>query len=54
MSPTFDVNFMDWFDPWEIKNNVVKKGPKIIMKIYCVLFTCADTHAVHLNIYVDY
>ena len=51
ISPTFDVNFLDLFDPSEIKNDVVKKGPK---KIYDVLFTFYDTHAVHKNVSVDY
>ena len=54
VSPSFSVTCMDLFGPYEIRDDCVKKGPRIYKKVYGVLFTCASTRAVHLDIAVDY
>ena len=54
VSPSFSMTCMDLFGPFEIRDDCVKKGPRIYKKVYGVLFTCASTRAVHLDIAVDY
>ena len=45
---------MDLFGPMMIRDDVVKRGPRLFKKIYGVLFTCTSTRAVYLNIASDY
>ena len=54
MLPSFTVTCMDLFGPFEIKDDVVKKGPKKIKKVWGVVYTCASTRAVHLDVAIDY
>ena len=52
--PSFAVTCMDLFGPYDIRDDCVKKGPRIYKKVYGVIFTCASTRAVHLDVAVDY
>ena len=54
MLPAFAVVSMDLFGPLEIKDDVVKRGPKTVKKVWGVLYTCVSTRAVHLDIAIDY
>ena len=54
MLPSFSVTCMDLFGPYEIRDDCVKKGPRIYKKVYGVIFTCASTRAVQLDIAVNY
>ena len=45
---------MDLFGPYEIRDDCVKKGPRIYKKVYGVIFACASTRAIQLDIAVDY
>ena len=46
ISPAFLCVAMDLFRPWEVKNDVVQRGPKKLRKIWGVAFTCMATRAV--------
>ena len=54
MLSSFSVLCMDLFAPQEIRDDCVKKGPKIFKKVWGVLFTCVLTRAVHLDMLIDY
>ena len=54
MLPSFSVTCMDLFGPYEIRDDCIKKGPRVYKKVYGVIFTCASTRAVQLDIAVDY
>ena len=45
---------MDLFGPIMIKDSVVKRGPRSNKKVYGVLFVCASTRAVYIDIAEDY
>ena len=51
--PLIPIEYMELFGPWEIKDDIAKKSPKKIKKVYRVLFTCATTHAVYLEVTQD-
>ena len=50
MLPSFSVVCIDLFGPQDIRDDVVKKGPRKYKKIY----TCTSTRAVHLDVATDY
>ena len=52
-SKAFLVTTLDIFGPIVIKDSCVKKGPRIHKKVYGVLFTCASSRAVVLDIADD-
>ena len=55
MLPAFAVVGMDLpSGPQEIKDDVIKRGPKKIKKVWIVIFTCLSTRAVHVDIVADY
>ena len=54
MLPAFAIVSMDLFGPLEIKDDVVKRGPKTMKKVWGVVYTCVSTRAVHLDIAIDY
>ena len=54
MLPPFSTVAMDLFGPQEIKDDVVKKGPRKYKKVWGVVFTCTSTRAVHLDVATDY
>jgi len=54
IQPSFSVVIMDLFGPMEIRDDCVKKGPRVMKKVWGVVFTCAFTRAVHLDVAIDY
>ena len=54
ISAAFSAVCMDLFGPIIIKDDCVKKGPKIYKKVFGVLFTCTASRAVHLDVATDY
>ena len=54
MLPSFSVTCMDLFGPYEIRDDCIKKGPRVFKKVYGVIFTCPSTRAIHLDVAVDY
>ena len=54
MSAAFSAVCMDLFGPIVIKDDCVKKGPRIHKKVFGVLFTCTASRAVHLDVATDY
>ena len=54
ISPAFLCVAMDLFGPWEVKDDIIQKGPKILRKIWGVVFTCMATRAVYTDVSVDY
>ena len=53
-SPPWSVVLMDLFGPVVIRDDCVKKGPRIMKKVWGVLYSCAVTRAVHLDVAIDY
>ena len=45
---------MDLFGPLIIRDECVKKSPRIYKKVYGVLYTCTRTRGVYLDICSDY
>ena len=45
---------MDLFGPWEIKDDIIKRGPKKIRKIWGIVYTCMSTRAVYVDVSIDY
>ena len=54
MLPPFVVTGMDLLRPQEVRDEVVKRGPKCTKKVWIVIFTCLSTIAVQLDIATDY
>ena len=54
MSPPFSVCLVDLFGPLEIRDDCVKKGPRVYKKVWGIVFSCASTRAVHLDVSIDY
>ena len=50
----FEVATLDLFGPLTLKDSVVRRGPRVKKKVYGVLFTCAASRAVQLDIAEDY
>ena len=54
MMPAWSSVNMDLFGPLTIRDDCVKKGPRVYKKVYGVLFACTRTRGVHLDIATDY
>ena len=54
MSPAFTTVAMDLFGPWEIKDDIIKRGPRKIRKIWGIVYTCMSTRAVYIDVSIDY
>ena len=54
MSPPFSCVLMDLFGPFIIKDDCIKRGPRTSKKVWGLLFSCASTRAIHLDVAVDY
>ena len=52
--PPYAVIGKDLLGPQEIKDEVVKRGPKRTKKVWIVIFTCLSTRAVQLDIATHY
>ena len=54
MLPPFSVVCMDLFGPLEIRDDCVKRGPRIFKKVYGVVYSCTSTRAIYIDIAIDY
>ena len=54
ISPPFSSVLMDLFGPFLIRDDCVKKGPRVHKKVWGVLFSCCSTRAIHIDVAVDY
>ena len=54
MSPAFSCVAMDLFGPWEVKDDIIQRGPKRLRKIWGVVYTCMATRAVYIDVAIDY
>ena len=45
---------MDLFGPVEIRDEVIKRGPRTCKKVWLVIFVCTRTRGVYLDICTDY
>ena len=52
--PAWSSVNMDLFGPLTIRDDCVKKGPRVYKKVYGVLFACTRTRGVYLDIATDY
>ena len=52
--PAWTCVNMDLFGPVIIRDDCVKKGPRIMKKVWGVLYTCTRTRAIWLDIAIDY
>ena len=50
IQPAFTVVGCDLWGPIDIKDDVVKRGPRVIKKVWGVLLTCMATRAIYLDI----
>ena len=53
-SPAFTAVCMDLFGPVTIRDDCIKKGPRIYKKVWGVIYACAATRAVYLDVSIDY
>ena len=54
ISPPFSYVLMDLFGPFTVRDDCIKKGPRVQKKVWGVVFSCASTRAVQLDIAVNY
>ena len=54
IQPAWSSVNMDLFGPILIKDECVKKGPRVRKKVYGVLYTCTLTRGVHLDVATGY
>ena len=52
--PAWSAVNMDLFGPIMIRDDCVKKGPRIYKKVYGVIYACTRTRGVYLDIAIDY
>ena len=52
--PPFSCVLMDLFGPIWIKDDCVKRGPRIKKKVWGVVFSCSSTRAVYIDVAVNY
>ena len=53
-APAFQSVCLDLFGPIIIRDDCVKKGPRVMKKVYGVVITCTATRAVYLDVAIDY
>ena len=54
VKPAWTSVNMDLFGPYLIRDDCVKRGPRIYKKGWGVIFTCTLTRGVHLDVAMDY
>ena len=54
IQPPFTNCLMDLFGPIVIKDDCVKRGPRVHKKVWGIVFTCASTRALYLDVATDY
>ena len=52
--PAWSCVNMDLFGPITIRDDCVKKGPRVNKKVWGVVYTCTLTRGVYIDIAVDY
>ena len=52
--PPFQSVCMDLFGPLIIRDDCIKKGPRVKKKVWGVVLTCTATRGVYLDIAIDY
>ena len=52
--PAWSAVNMDLFGPMIIRDDCVKKGPRVYKKVYGVIYACTRTRGVYLDIATDY
>ena len=52
--PAWSAVNMDIFGPYLIRDDCVKKGPRVFKKVWGVIYTCTLTRGVYLDVIVDY
>ena len=52
--PAWSVVNMDLFGPLVVRDDCVKKGPRIFKKVWGVIYTCSMTRGVYLDVSIDY
>ena len=45
---------MDLFGPLAIRDDCVKKGPRVIKKVWGVIYTCTRTRGIYIDVATDY
>ena len=54
ISPPFSCVLMDLFGPFTIRDDCIKRGPRVNKKVWGVLFSCSSTRAIQLDTAVNY
>ena len=54
IKPAWTSVCMDLFGPYQIRDDCVKKGPRIYKKVWGVIFTCTLTRGVYLDVALGY
>ena len=54
MLPPFAVVGMDLLGPQDIRDDIIRRGPKRTKKVWIIVFTCLSTRSVQLDIATDY
>ena len=54
ISPAFSHVAMDLFGPWEVRDDIIQRGPRNLSKIWGVVYTCMVTRAVYIDVAMDY
>ena len=54
VKPAWTSVNMDLFGPYRIRDDCVKRGPRIYKKVWGVIFTCTLTRGVYLDVAMDY
>ena len=52
--PAWSSVTMDLFGPMIIRDDCVKKGPRVTKKVWGVIYTCTRTRGIYLDVAVDY
>ena len=52
--PAWSSVNMDLFGPLEVRDEVVKRGPRVCKKIWGIIFVCTRTRGVYLDVASDY
>ena len=54
ISPAWSAVNMDLFGPMQIRDECIKKGPRVVKKVWGIIFCCTRTRGVQLDIASDY
>ena len=54
MTPPFSCVLLDLFGPFLIKDDCIKRGPRVNKKVWGVAFSCTSTRALYLDVAVSY